>query len=196
MPFAWKIGLGTLVVVLLSLAVVWHRQMKRHVQPTITAIGLDDLGIHLQAPYGTKSIHHALIINDGPHSLMAFEVVYEFVSKTGSTDPHPRIVGYAQLLRAKPTEREALFKKGVGVTPHTKLLVNIGMQGPDMVEVTDTLPPLTDSAVGVDNPEVTERYEKVNIRLNAVVLENGEILGPGAKEFNGYVQKVLREAQQ
>ncbi|HJT66881.1 MAG TPA: hypothetical protein VJ749_10525 [Pyrinomonadaceae bacterium] len=170
--------------------------MKTHTQPTIAAIGLDDLGIHLQAPYGAKSIHHALIINDGPHSLMAFEVVFEFVSKTGSTDPHPRIVGYAQLLRAKPTEREALFKKGVGVTPHTKLLVNVGMQGPDMVEVTDTLPPLTDSAVGLDNPEVTERYEKINIRLNAVVLENGEILGPGAKEFNNYVQKVLREAQQ
>jgi len=177
--------------------VVWHRQMKTHIQPTIAAIGLDDLGIHLQAPYGAKSIHHALIINDGPHSLMAFEVLFEFVSKTGSIDSHPRIVGYAQLLRAKPSEREALFKQGgVGITPHSKFLVNIGMQGPDMVVITDTLPPLTDSAVGLDNAEVTERYEKINIRLNAAVLENGEILGPGAKEFNGYVQKVLRETQQ
>jgi len=163
----------------------------------IAAIGLDDLGIHLQAPYGAKSIHHALIINDGPHSLMAFEVLFEFVSKTGSIDSHPRIVGYAQLLRAKPSEREALFKQGgVGITPHSKFLLNIGMQGPDMVVITDTLPPLTDSAVGLDNAEVTERYEKINIRLNAAVLENGEILGPGAKEFNGYVQKVLRETQQ
>ena len=64
-----------------------------------------------------------------------------------------------------------------------------------MVEITDTLPPLTDSAVGLDNVEITERYEKINIRLNAVVLENGEIFGPGAKEFNGYVQKVVRGAQ-
>src|ERR1043166_398669 len=116
--------------------------MKTHIQPTIAAIGLDDLGIHLQAPYGAKSIHHALIINDGPHSLMAFEVLFEFVSKTGSIDSHPRIVGYAQLLRAKPSEREALFKQGVGITPHSKFLVNIGMQGPDKGVIKKNLSPL------------------------------------------------------
>lgn len=192
----WKIaGLPVLIVSLFFAALAYRSlQVKLQIPSDfeITTVGLDDLGIHLQAPYGTKSVHHALVVNDSSHHLLACEILFDFVTRTGEVQSARRVVGYAQLLSAKPKEREALFKSQPGIAPHSKMLV--GMEEPDLVPITNKLPPLA-SEFSIKDERGSQNYRKLVIRLNAVVIENGEALGPGAKEFTTHLQTLLKEEQ-
>lgn len=186
--------LGISLLVLVILLLDWRQQVKTKNSPdlVITTVGLDDLRISLEAPYGTKSIHHALIVNDSPHHLLACEIVFEFITRSGETHSNRKVVGYTELLSAEPAAREALLKSQPGIAPHSRMLVGLGVE-PDLVRVSGRLPPLAGKSGLEETGTNLEMYEKLVIRLNAVVMENGQALGPGAAEFLTHLKTLLKE---
>jgi hypothetical protein len=158
----------------------------------ITTVGLDDLHIGLKAPYGTASIHHALIVNDSPHTLLACEIIFEFITRDGEIRSNRKVVGYTELLLAKPAARQALIKFQPAIAPHSKMLVGLGVE-PDLVRISGTLPPLTTKTSIEETGANLEMYEKLVIRLNAVVIEDGHAFGPGAADFLTHLKALLGE---
>jgi hypothetical protein len=185
-------------VLLLSIVVlIWAKQVKTD-RPTnlqITTVGLDELQIRLESPYGARSINHALIINDSSHHLLACELLFEFTTKTGEINTAQGVVAYTNLLKAKPSDREALFKLQPGIAAHSKLLFGMGAE-PKLLRVSDEVPPLPAEIRTVENknPDLPI-FEKLVIRLNAVVIEDGRAFGPGAPKFLDHLNRLLEEVE-
>ena len=122
-----------------------------------------------------------LLINESSHHLLACEIVYEFILSTGEIRASRKIVAYGYLLKATLDIRRKLLMSSPGIAPHSKMLLGLGVE-PDQVRVTNTLPPLGNSRAVVTLRD-TVRIDKLIIRLNAVVLENGQAVGPEATKF-------------
>jgi len=165
--------------------------MKKQSTLEITPIGLDEFGIRLESPYGTQSIHHVLLINNTAHNLIACEILFEFVTQSGETQIARKVVGYSDLLSATSEQREALLKSDPGIAPHSKMLIGLGVE-PDLVRVSGQLPAVKNLSVE-EKPETLQRYQRLIIKLNAVVLENRQAIGPGAAELLRHLETLLRE---
>lgn len=157
----------------------------------IVPIGLDEFGIRLESPYGTQSVHHVLLINDTSHNLIACEILFEFVTQSGETQIARKVVGYKDLLSATPAKRKALLTSDPGIAPHSKMLIGLGVE-PDLLRVSSQLPAVKNLSVE-EKPETLQRYQRLVIKLNAVVLENREAIGPGAVEFLHHLETLLKE---
>lgn len=63
---------------------------------------------------------------------------------------------------------------------------------PDLVLVKDQIPPLPVDSQVIEHSK--ERFTHLVIKLNAVVFENGEVIGPSASEFLKHLRtEVLEE---
>jgi hypothetical protein len=196
MATIWKVlALAILGVFSLVLVLLLRQPNRVKTEPTnliITTVGLDDQDIGLEAPYGTKSVRHALIVNNSRHHLIACEILFEFVTRTGEIHVARKVVGYTELLSAEPAARQALLRSQPGIAPHSKMLTGIGVE-PDLVRVSRGLPPLTGKS-SIEEPGANfEIYERLVIRLNAVVIENGQAFGPGASEFLPHLKTLMKE---
>ena len=189
----FRIGLLLVIfgLLLMAFGLYWSRYMKKD-QATleITPVGLDEFGIRLESPYGTRSVHHVLLINNTPHNLIACEILFEFVTHSGETHTARKVVGYTELLSATPAQRAALLKTQPGIAPHSKMLIGLGVE-PDLVRVSGQLPAVSNPSVE-EKPETLQRYQRLVIKLNAAVLENREAIGPGGPEFLHHLETLLR----
>lgn len=188
--------LGLFVVAVgLILFFSWHRDMRSSPPEgiSIETVGLDDLNIHLEAPYGSLSPYHALIVNDSAHHLLACDVVFEAVTEDGRVLSSRRVIAYGDLIKASSEARQRLLKLQPGIAPHSKMLLGLGVE-PDLVRVFgNQLPPLGDPNV-VTILRSSTKIERLIIKLNAVVIESGEALGPTGQTFLTHLQEeVLKE---
>ena len=188
------------LLLLLSIVVlIWTKQVKtdRPINLLITAVGLDDLHIRLEAPYEARSVNHALIINDSAHHLLACELLFEFTTKTGEIHTRQGVVAYTNLLTAlKPGTREMLLKSQPGIAPHSKMLFGMGAE-PKLLQASDELPPLPTDVMTAEEKQMNWAiFDKLVIRLNAVVIEDGRAFGPGADKFLDHLDKLIREVKQ
>lgn len=159
----------------------------------IETVGLNELNIQLESPYGALSPHHVLLVNNSPHHLLACEIVFNWISQDGKVYPAKRIIAYGDLLEANPVTRQNLLKSSLGISPRSKMLVGLGVE-PDLVRVTNKLPPVGKANIDqVLNDSI--KFEKLMITLNAVVLETGEAVGPGAQEFLFHLKNSVLQEQ-
>lgn len=192
------LALGLLL--LLSTGVlIWTKQVKTDPPPKleVTAIGLDDLNIRVEAPYGSRSVNHALIINDSPHHVLACELLFEFITKAGEIHTTQGVVAYANLLTAERADaREKLFKSQLGIAPGSKMLFGMGAD-PKLLPASGELPPLATDVRTVEAEKMNRAiFEKLVIKLNAVVIEDGKAFGPGADKFLAHLDQLIKEVKQ
>jgi hypothetical protein len=160
-------------------------------QMNIETVGLDELGIRVEAPYGPASPMHALIVNNSSHSLIACDVVFEFTKDDGTVWPANKTVIFGDVVSAPAGTRSSALKNNPCIAPHSKMLLGLGRE-PDMVPISDRLPALGEAAIEATmNSEV--RFPKVTIRLNAVMFEDGSIAGPMGEQFREKVKESLSE---
>lgn len=160
----------------------------------ITARGLDEFGIRLEVPYKGQSPHHILLLNDSQYHIIACQIVFEFVTPKGEIYPARKVVAYSELLNEKDnTKRKALLKTQPGIAPRTKWMIAMGLD-PDLVLINDEVPALPDRQPLVEYSANKERFTQVIIKLDAVVLDTGEAVGPGRAEFLEHLRsEVLKE---
>ncbi len=157
----------------------------------IETVGLDELGIRVEAPYGQASPIHALIVNNSSHTLIACDVVYEFTKSDGTALPANKTVIFGDVVSASVEKRTSVLKNNPCIAPHSKMLIALGGQ-PDMVPISGPLPELGKPVVEAKmNSKVS--FPKVTIRLVAVMFEDGNIAGPMGEQFWAKVKEVLSE---
>jgi hypothetical protein len=157
----------------------------------IETVGLDELEIHIEAPYGPASPVHALIVNNSSHTLIACDVVFEFTKNDGMVLPANKTVIFGDVVSAPPDKRSSVLKNNPCIAPHSKMLLGLGGE-PDMVPISNRLPQLGKGAIEATmNEEVS--FTKVTIRLNAVMFEDGSIAGPMGEQFRVKVNEALSE---
>jgi len=158
---------------------------------TITTIGLDNIGIHLEAPYGNRSLHHVLLINDTAEHIIACEVLFESTLSDGKTYTARKVVAFTRLIRAPISDRKSLLKSQPAIAPYSKMLIGMAAE-PDMVRVTNSVPPLPE---GSDANETGTKFsvQSVTIRLRAVVFTDGHAEGPGPFDFLKHLQSLMQE---
>lgn len=157
----------------------------------IETVGLDELGIRLEAPYGPASPVHALIVNNSSHTLIACDVVFEFTKNDGTVLPSYKTVIFGDVVSAPPDMRPSVLKGNPCIAPHSKMLIGLARE-PDLVPISNHLPELGEAMVEATmNSEVN--FPKVTIRLNAVMFEDGSIAGPMGEQFREKVKEALSE---
>jgi len=168
-----------------------HRVDTHTRKMDIETVGLDELGIRVEAPYGQASPMHALIVNNSSHTLIACDVVFEYTKDDGTVFPAYKTVIFGAVVSAPTKERPALLKNNPCIPPHSRMLLGLARE-PDMVPITNRLPELAEAAVDVTaNPKVS--FPKVTIRLNAVMFEDGNVAGPMGEQFRKKVKEALSE---
>lgn len=190
--------IGSLLL-LSTVILIWTKQVKTD-QPTkllITTVGLDELHIRLESPYGAKSVNHALIINDSPHHLLACELLFEFITKTGEIHSTRGVVAYTNLLMAETKgARESLLKSQPGIAPHSRMLFAMGAD-PKPLPASGELPPLPTDVRTVEGEKMNQTiFEKLVIKINAVVIEDGRAFGPGAEKFLAHLDQLIKGVKQ
>lgn len=162
---------------------------------TIETIGLDELDIDLESPYGLESFQHALVVNNSPHNLIACNILFDFTRADGVVKSANKTVLFADLLEASEEARKRLLKVSPGIAPHSKMLVGLGVN-PDLVRVYVELPPLGKADfIGTPNENAVP-FKKLVVRIDAVVLEDGKAVGPGATNLLKQVQESLAKGQE
>jgi|ERR1044071_4207816 hypothetical protein len=168
-----------------------HRIETNTKKMNIETVGLDELGIRLEAPYGQASPIHALIVNNSSHTLIACDVVFEFTKNDGTVLPANKTVIFGDVVSASADTRTSVLRNNPCIAPHSKMLLGLGRE-PDMVRISDRLPQLGQRVVEATmNKEVS--FPKVTIRLNAVMFEDGSIAGPMGEQFRAKINEALSE---
>ena len=183
--------IGCVVAVGGALFVTHRAETNTKRKMNIETVGLDELGIRVEAPYGQASPMHALIVNNSSHTLIACDVVFEYTKDDGTVFPAYKTVIFGAVVSAPTKERPALLKNSPCIPPHSRMLLGLARE-PDMVPITNRLPELGEAALDVTaNPKVS--FPKVTIRLNAVMFEDGNVAGPMGEQFRKKVNEALSE---
>jgi hypothetical protein len=157
----------------------------------IETVGLDELGIRVEAPYGPRSPNHALIVNNTSHTLIACDVVFEYTKDDGTVLPAHKTIIFGDVVSAPADQRSAVLKNNPCIAPRSKMLIGLGTET-DMVPISDRLPALGTSAVeATRNDRIS--FPKLTIKLNAVMLEDGSIVGPLGEQFREKIKQALAE---
>jgi hypothetical protein len=160
----------------------------------ITTSGIDELGIEVRAPYGTRSLQHALLINNGPHYVLACELVFEVTTEDGKVLSTRRNVYSGSLLERDQVRGTAILDEEEKITPHSSWLLGFGEPGMERVE--NAPPALTEERI---SPEVfpgVKKCRKLSIRISGVITEDGKAHGPAVQEFLKHMDEDLRELKE
>lgn len=192
------IVVGTVIVATVC-ALGWYQSVddtkNNNKDLVIETVGLDELGVRLESAYRLKSPQHVLLINKSSHHLLACEIVYEFILSTGEIRASRKIVAYTRLLKEKDSiARKALLASEPSIKPNTTTLIGMGSDI-DVIPITGALPSLPPSSTVEETFRNPEHYERLVIRLNAIVVEDGRAFGPGAEQFliNLYHEVLQKE---
>jgi hypothetical protein len=163
----------------------WSKNMRGQTPSDLlkTTRGLDEFGVTLELPYEGRSVSHVLLVNNSQHHIIACSIVFEYEDGHGELWPAQKVIAYSDLLAEKNISKlRTLLQTQPAIAPRTKWLIGMGVD-PDLVMVNNNVPPLPESTQLKERGTSEERFTKLTIKLNAVVFDNGEAVGPGATQF-------------
>jgi hypothetical protein len=192
-----KLTLTTALILLVAITLVgWTRYIRNHStkEMIIETRGLAELEIDLEAPYGTHSLQHVLLINKGPHYILACDILFEATTADDRVFTARKVVYSYPLFEKDLVKRKALLQSEPGIAPNSKWLIGfdeIGLQS-----VSRTLPRLGSDRWNAILPDPRE-CKHLRITLNGVVIESGQAFGPLAQEFLRHLEEqILKERVQ
>jgi hypothetical protein len=187
-----KFSIAALLV--LTSVVIVALSMNHKSELKLTVKGNDELGIKLELPYPKESPADVVITNNGKHSLLAYKIRWEGIKYNGEIVERNSIKYHPEALLEKNQEkRKQLLISQPLLPPNTKWFVGLGRKNR---QITGKVPSLEE--VGRD-PELfpdLKEYKQINVMLDAVMLENGQVVGrdPAAfdKEINSLASEYLK----
>ncbi|HKS26795.1 MAG TPA: hypothetical protein VJS44_03200 [Pyrinomonadaceae bacterium] len=172
------------------LIITWAKVPKQ--SPQITVKGIDELNLSLDAPYSLNSPGDVLIGNNGNHSPLAFRVLWRGIKNNGEVVDreairfHPLV-----LIEEEANKRAELLASEPMLPPRTKWLIGLDRESQ---QITGSTPSLED--IGGRSPRVfpdLTDYKQINITLDAVILENGQVVGSDPVAFGKKVQSLVED---
>lgn len=159
---------------------------------TIETKGLAELGIELKAPYGPRSLQHVLLTNNGPHYVLACDIVFEMTTSDGAVFTARKVVYSHPLLEKNLDKRKALLESEPGISPNSSWLIGFDETG--LQPVLEGVPELEPGFNG-NFPDIA-KCTHLGITLSGVVIETGEAFGPQGQAFLSHLeQEILKDGK-
>jgi hypothetical protein len=165
--------------------------MNYRAELELSVRGNDELGITLELPYLKESPADVIITNDGHHYLLAYKIRWEGIKFNGEIVERQSIGCHDDaFLENDPEKRKELLIRCSLIPPNTKWFAGLGREHLQIIGAAPTL-----EEVGRDPelfPDIKE-YRKINVTLDAVMLESGQVVGRDPAAFYREINTIVAE---
>ena len=186
----------TLAVILIGVYGGLRTSKMSSENPRITTLGLPEISVAIQVAYPGKSWQEVVLTNSGEHHLVAAVLVYELTKEDGSK-------GYARDVicdpgvsaESDPVKLKELLIRTPVIPPQSSWLVGVGI---DRTRLSKGLPSFEESRhlvfqKLVENPPP---IKSIHITLDAVILEDGRVVGPQRDNPKQLILDVVKKFNQ
>ena len=182
----------TLIVVALLafvggvIGAVMHQRATRF--PQVDAEGIAELKLQLEIPGGGENTGDFVIRNSGEHTLVAYRVVYEAHSVSGEVHEWSKTVVQPLAFPSNEDRDQFLSPTYSCIPPGTAVFGGL---------LRESLP---QDGKNIPRPERVwvpreglESYDRINVRLDAVMLEDGQIRGRNKGALIGGIRQSFSD---
>ena len=166
-------------------AVMYQRATK---YPQVTVEGINELKLQLEIPGGGENPGDFVIRNAGERTLVAYRVVYEAHSRAGEVHEWSKSVVQPLAFPESEDRHQFLSPAYSCIPPGTAVFG--GLLRDSMPQDGKNIPKL--ERVWVPR-EGLESYDRIDVRLDAVMLEDGQILGRNKGALIGGIRQTFGE---
>lgn len=156
--------------------------------PEIHTEGISELKLQLEIPGGGENPGDFVIRNSGEHTLVGYRVVYEGHAKSGEVHEWSKTVVQPLAFPNSKDQSQYLSPTYSCIPPGAAVFA--GLHRDSQPQDGKTIP--KPARVWVPR-EGLEYYDHINVRIDAVMLENGRVLGPNKGALIGKIRHTFEE---
>lgn len=185
-------GKGILIVIALLafgggvIGAVMHQRATKY--PQISVEGINELSLQLEIPGGGENPGDFVIRNFGEHTLVGYRVVYEAHSKSGEVHEWSKMV-IQPLAFPGSKDRDQFLSPVYSCIPPGAAVFG-GLLRDSKPQDGKTIPKL--ERVWVPR-EGLEHYDRIHVRLDSVMLEDGQVRGRNKGALIGRIRQTFGE---
>lgn len=165
---------------------VMHRRAAQY--PIIITEGIAELGLQLEIPGGGENPGDFVIRNTGEHTLIGYRVVYEGHAKSREVREWSKTVIQPLAFPENKDRIEYLSPTYSCIPPGAAVFG--GLHRESQPQDGKSVPKLERVWVPQDG---LESYERINVRLDAVMLEDGQIRGQNKGALIGRIRQSFED---
>lgn len=159
--------------------------------PSITTLGLPEIGLRLTSAYPQQTWQEVVITNEGKHHIIGAVIHYELIAEDGSRQVARDVICHPNVsLETNPVKIKELLAKYPIIPPHTSWLGGLGI---DRVRLQGQVPPFEETRNLVDQNFLFDSLKSVNITIDGAILEDGQIVGPQKDNPKQWIIDVINE---
>lgn len=158
------------------------------IYPRINVKGIDELKLQLEIPGGGENPGDFVIRNSGEHTLIGYRVVYEGHSRSGEVHEWSKTVIQPLAFPNKKDQSQYLSPTYSCIPPGAAVFA--GLHRDSQSQDGKIIP--KPERVWVPR-EGLEYYDRIEVRIDAVMLENGQVLGPNQGALIGQIRHTFEE---
>lgn len=183
---------GILIVIALVafgggvIGAVMHQRATKY--PQVNVEGIDELKLQLEVPGGGENPGDFVIRNSGEHTLVGYRVVYEAYSKSGEVHEWSKTVVQPLAFPGREDRDQFLSPTYSCIPPGTAVFG--GLLRESMPQDGKNIPIL--ERVWVPR-EGLESYDRIDVRLDCVMLEDGQLRGRNKGALIGGIRQTFGE---
>ncbi|HEX8137297.1 MAG TPA: hypothetical protein VF544_06875 [Pyrinomonadaceae bacterium] len=157
--------------------------------PIVTTTGLAEIGLKLRPAYPNRSWQEVVLTNEGTHHIIAAVIHYELTSEDGRKQVAREIICDPNIsLETSPTKIKELLARYPVIPPHSNWLAGVGI---DRVRLSNRVPPFEETRHLMAQKISFDFLSSVNITIDGVILEDGQMIGPQLDEPKQWITKVI-----
>lgn len=167
-----------------AIGAVMHQRVTRY--PQVSVEGISELKLQLEIPGGGENPGDFVIRNAGEHTLVAYRIVYEAHSKSGEVHEWSKTVVQPLAFPGSEGRDQFLSPTYSCIPPGTAVFG--GLLRDSMPQDGKNIPKL--ERVWVPR-EGLESYDHIDVRLDAVMTEDGQVRGRNQGALIGGIRQTF-----
>jgi hypothetical protein len=169
------------------LVVLRSKDMNK--QPSISTQGLEAIGLTLELAYPRESWQELIFTNNGEHQVIAALIHYEFTNVDGQKAFARDVIWDPKVSQeTDPTRLKELVSRYQVIPAGSQWLVGVGVE---RVRLNNRKPSFEESRMHVyQSLPPTKPVEQIHISLDAVIIEDGQIIGPQKENIRHWINVV------
>ncbi len=160
--------------------------------PSVTAKGLESIGLTLEVAYPERSWQAVVLTNHGEHHIIAAVLLYEITSQDGKKALAREVILDPNVsLESDPAKIKRLLVKHPVIPPYSRWLTGVGV---DRIRMVRGLPSFEDSRsfISLELPTVSPP-KSIDITIDGAILGDGRILGPQRENTKQWISDMTRK---
>lgn len=160
-------------------------------KPVVTATGLFEIGLKLTPAYPEDSWQEVILANESKHHIIATVIRYELTAEDGNKQIIRDVICHPNIsLETNPAKIKELLARYPVIPSRTRWFAGAGI---DRIRIQSTIPPFEETRELVAQKFVFDSLISVNITIDGVILEDGQMLGPQTDNPKQWIIDVINE---